>query len=285
MLDRARHWGVKCVEGFRVTDLVREGERVCGVKGIGAEGPETYRGKIVVGADGRASVVARRLGLHRAHSTLRRMALVAYYEGDAGPRDLGAISVGDGAYCILNSVDAEMASAGVVLDQAMAVAWKGRLEELFERTLREFPRAATALEPMRRCSPVRCLGPLAFRARRTSAAGVLLIGDATGFYDPFTGAGVSDALRGAELAAHEIATALNGGGPVPLRFPRFERRLRQARVSKRRIEALLQAIIRRPPRRQRLRPAPAPPSSARRPAPGRDRRPPPGVGSRRARRS
>ena len=246
LLDRARNWGVKCLEGFGVTDLVREGERVCGVQGIGPEGPETYRGKIVVGADGRASVVARRLGLHRAHPTLRRMALVAYYEGGAGPRDHGAISVGDGAYCILNPVDAGMVSTSIVLDQAMAVAWKGRLEDLFERKLREFPAAAMALEPMRRCSPVRCLGPLAFRARRTSAAGALLIGDATGFYDPFTGAGVYDALRGAELAAHEIAAALNGGGPVPLRFPRFDRRLRQARASKRRLEALLQAIIRRP---------------------------------------
>src|SRR5574337_785208 len=72
LLRWARRAGARCVEGFRVTDLIREHGQVRGVTGIGPNGRETYQGQIVVGADGRDSVVARRLGLHRPHPTLHR---------------------------------------------------------------------------------------------------------------------------------------------------------------------------------------------------------------------
>src|SRR5207248_8745365 len=40
--------------------------------------------------------------------------------------------------------------------------------------------------------------------------GYLLVGDAAGFFDPFTGEGVYRALRGAELAADAIEAGLRG---------------------------------------------------------------------------
>jgi flavin-dependent dehydrogenase len=41
--------------------------------------------------------------------------------------------------------------------------------------------------------------------------GAALVGDAAGFYDPFTGEGVTLALRSAELAADAIDAALRNG--------------------------------------------------------------------------
>ncbi len=246
LLDRARRSGVKCLEGFRVTDLIRENGRVCGVKGIGPEGPEVYHGRIVVGADGRSSVVARRLGLHRPHPTLHRMALVAYYEGMADLRDDGMISVSHGSYCILNPVHEGLINASIVLDQTIVPPWKGRLEELFERELTGFPDAPTVLRGMRRAGPVRCLGPLAFSASQTAVSGALLIGDASGFYDPFTGEGVFHALRSAELAAQAITSVIAEGDLTPTRLHRFDRQQRRALAGKERLCAVLQAIIRRP---------------------------------------
>src|SRR5574337_567032 len=107
LLKWARGLGAKCVEGFRVTDLVWENGHICGVTGIGPAGPEMYRGQVVVGADGRDSVVARRLNLHQPHPRLRRMALVAYYVGarcNVPLRDHGLICIGDRSYCILNPI-------------------------------------------------------------------------------------------------------------------------------------------------------------------------------------
>ena len=246
LLEQVRGWGVKCLEGFRVTDLIWAGGRVCGVKGIGPQGPEVYRAGIVVGADGRGSVLARRLGLYQPHPTLRRMALVAYYEGASELRDHGIISVGRGAYSILNPIGKGQINASIVVEQTVMVPWKGQLEALFDHKLADFPHAVKVLRGMRRSGPVRCLGPLAFRASRTSAGGALLIGDAAGFYDPFTGEGVHRALWSAGLAANEIAAALYDGDLTTTRFNRFDRQQRKAIASKERLGATLQAIIRHP---------------------------------------
>ncbi len=246
-LLHARRWGVKCLEGFQVTDLIREDGRVCGVKGIGPQGPETYRARIVVGADGRTSVVARRLNLYQPHPTLHRMALMAYFEGASGLQDHGLICIGDRSYCILNPIGESLINAGIVADQGVIQDWKGHLGDLFDRTLPPFPRAVEALGKMRRIGPVRCLGPLAYRARRTASAGALLIGDAAGFYDPFTGEGVFHALQSAGRAALLIGETLASGGPAPPLLTHFNRRQRRARAARERLGAALQAIVSRPP--------------------------------------
>ena len=248
LLKWARGFGTRCVEGWRVTDLIWENGRVCGVTGIGPTGPETYRGQIVVGADGRDSVVARRLGLHRPHPTLRRMALVAYYEGASRLTDHGVISVGDRSYCILNPIGERLVNASIVVDQGIVQSWKGQLDELFDDTLQAFPLALSALRDTGRRGPVRCLGPLAFRSSRSAKAGALLIGDAAGFYDPFTGEGVGHALYSANLAAHVITSALadGDGSLTEAHLERFDDEQRKALASRRRLGAALQAVIRHP---------------------------------------
>lgn len=248
LLKWAQDFGVKCVEGFRVTDLIWKEGRVCGVAGIGPSGQQTYRGRIVVGADGRDSVVARRLDLHQPHPTLRRMALVAYYEGVCELTDHGMISVGDRSYCILNPIGERLINASIVVDQGVVQGWKGQLDELFDGTLQAFSFALSALRDAGRRGPVRCLGPLAFRANRSAKAGTLLIGDAAGFYDPFTGEGVGHALYSAKLAAREIASALaeGNGGLTEAHLERFDTEQRKALTSRKRLGATLQAVIRRP---------------------------------------
>ncbi|MDE2483867.1 MAG: NAD(P)/FAD-dependent oxidoreductase [candidate division NC10 bacterium] len=248
LLKWARRLGVRCLEGFRVTDLIGANGRICGVTGIGPTGSETYRGQIVVGADGRDSVVARRLDLYRPHPTLRRMALVAYYEGISELTDHGLISVGDRSYCILNPVGERLINASIVVDQGIVQGRKGQLDDLFDGALQAFPLALSALHDTGRRGPIRCLGPLAFRSGHSAKAGVLLIGDAAGFYDPFTGEGVGHALYSARLAAHTIGSALDedDSGLTGTRLAQFDRQQRKALKSRERLGAALQAIIRRP---------------------------------------
>jgi menaquinone-9 beta-reductase len=248
LLKWARSLGVSCIEGLRVTDLIWNNGAVCGVTGIGPAGRQTYRGQIVVGADGRDSVVARRLGLHQPHPTLHRMALVAYYDGVSTLQDHGLISVGDRSYCILNPIGERLTNASIVVDQGIAQGWKGQFDELFDGTLRAFPQAWNTLRDTRRRGSVRCLGPLAFRSSRSAKAGALLIGDATGFYDPFTGEGVGHALYSARLAADEIVSACadGEGGLTETRLARLDHHQRNAVRSRERLGVALQAIIRRP---------------------------------------
>src|SRR6185369_5734839 len=66
------------------------------------------------------------------------------------------------------------------------------------------------------------------------------VGDAAGFYDPFTGEGVTLALRGAEIAA-EVAHRALANGATDLRL--YDRRRDDATRDKFRLNRLLQRIV------------------------------------------
>jgi flavin-dependent dehydrogenase len=73
--------------------------------------------------------------------------------------------------------------------------------------------------------------------------GVLLIGDAAGFYDPFTGEGVFTALRSAELAADTITRALRAGDVSEGALAAYQRARREAFGGKERVTRALQFLI------------------------------------------
>jgi len=68
LLDEAVRAGARVRHRVRVFDLLRERGRVVGVVGREGTTERSYRGRLVVGADGLRSVVQRRLGLARRRS-------------------------------------------------------------------------------------------------------------------------------------------------------------------------------------------------------------------------
>src|SRR5262249_61776509 len=85
-VDRVRSLPVDFREQTRVTDLVVSGAPVLGVEAIDGDARrQPLRAPLTIAADGRASVVAQRLGLRRPHR-LQRVAMVTYVEGVSGLR-------------------------------------------------------------------------------------------------------------------------------------------------------------------------------------------------------
>lgn len=243
LVDRLRALPVDLREGARVTDVVVEGDRVAGVA-VTAAGGETavVRAPVVVGADGRASVVAQRLGCRRPHP-LRRMALVTYVSGLAGTGGLGEIFVDPPDYAILNPLGPDRVNLGLVVPLADAAPWSARLEDFLLARVRQLPHLARRLAGARLAAPVRALGPLAFRVTPPRHGGVLLVGDAAGFVDPLTGEGVYTALRDAELAAETIAAALRAGDVSVRGLGAHARARRRAFAGKARVVRALHVAV------------------------------------------
>ena len=211
LLDRAREAGVQVREGAHVRDLVLAAGHVKGVVATIEGRREELRARLIIGADGRHSVVARALGLETPLRWPRRTGLVAHYRGVSGLERGGEMHVARHGYAGLAPLEDGLTNVAFVADSAAVAARTGTLEEFFAAGLAGMPLVAARLAGAERQGGIRGVGPMAHRARRVYGDGFLLVGDAAGFLDPFTGDGIYEAMRGALLAAPVADAALTGG--------------------------------------------------------------------------
>jgi flavin-dependent dehydrogenase len=243
LVDRVRALPIDLREGVRVTDLLIEGDRVTGVETLDAEGRrERVSAPLVIGADGRASVVAHRLGCRHAHR-LQRIALMTYVAGLPDCRDVGEIFVDPPDYAILNPVAPDRVNMSLVVPLAHVRPFTGRLETFFASRVKQLTHLARRVAGAERAAPLDAMGPLAYRVSAPSRGGVLLVGDAAGFYDPLTGEGVFSALHGAELAAETAGRALARGDVSLASLAEYRQARRAAFADKERFTRALQVVI------------------------------------------
>ena len=168
-----------------------------------------------------------------------------HWEGVEGLGDVGEMHVGGGGYCGVAPLSPTLANVAFVLDRREMGAGRRRPRGLLSRRpARRWPRLVERLQGGRLAAAPRAIGPLALECRAVSAPGVVLVGDAAGFYDPFTGEGVTLALRTAELAAAALDEALGRRASSPLpRLVAYERSRRDATRDKFRFNRLLQVAV------------------------------------------
>ena len=245
LVDRVRALGVELRERTRVTDVLVDDGHVVGVEARDADTRvHVFRAPLVVAADGRASVVARRLGLLREHC-LQRMALVTYVRGVSECGEVGEIFIDPPDYAILNPIAPDRINMSVVVPLADAAAWSHRLEDFFTARVGQLAHLARRVAGAERTAPVQAMGPLAYDVAAPTVGGLLLVGDAAGFYDPLTGEGVFSALRGAELASDVAAAALQAGDWSAERLGSYQRARRRVFAAKARFTHALQFVVAR----------------------------------------
>ena len=221
LVAAAARAGAHVYEATTVEDLVWEKGAVAGVVARSCNGQRvTCNARIVVGADGLRSVVARRLGLIRS-SPPRRVAFTAHVADVAGLDGVGELHVSKRGYVGLGPVGDGVTTVALVVP--LAAVRKSRAEGRdfrrdFFAELERFPGLAGRFDPRRLVRDVLATGPFAQWSRTAVApgGGALLVGDAADFFDPFTGQGIYSALRGAELAAACLIPALACGVSTPI---------------------------------------------------------------------
>ncbi len=224
LLDAAVAAGA-IVERGRVEELLFEDGR-CGGAGVRtADGSlEARRARVVAGADGTGSLVARKLGLTKPSHGRGRYAVGGHYSGFGTLDAQVEMFVGGGAYFALNPLSELRANVMVVVPKQRLAQWSGDVDTGLGDAAAALARGVRSIAGASRIGPRVSVGPLAHDVRRAEGSGAILIGDAAGFVDPFIGQGVFLALTGAERAAEAILAALarpDGAGQAFASYARW----------------------------------------------------------------
>jgi flavin-dependent dehydrogenase len=210
LLDLARAAGTTVRVGTTVLGL-RDGRLAL----AGTSGETEVEARVVVGADGIRSVVARSVGVVRPAWLGDRVGLT-FHVADPRPdetRDARMILF-RGGYAGLAPVPDGRVNVGIVLAGRQSARLRAAgAADAVEAVLAAIPH--TDDDPIdwpaaRPADPIKGAAPVGHRVSRRHGRGWLLIGDAAGFLDPFTGEGLHRALVSARLGAAAIDGWLGG---------------------------------------------------------------------------
>lgn len=228
LVDAAAGAGVEVRERFVVDELLRDGDRVTGIRGhaIGG-GTVTEQARIVIGADGVRSMVAGEVDAPSYN--VRPVYSCAYYSyWDNLPVQ--------GAELYLRPD--RMLVAGPTNDgQTLIISYwpiadfhkvRSDIEGHFLAALELAPGLAERARAGKRAERFRGTADLQNFYRRPFGSGWALVGDAGYHKDPITAQGITDAFRDAELLANAIDAGFSGRAPLDDALASYEQQRNQA---------------------------------------------------------
>jgi flavin-dependent dehydrogenase len=241
---------------------IRRGSAVRGVSfgdGVGGRARVSIAGdaqpieaRVVVGADGPRSIVATAAGVVADPPLADRIGLTWHISDVAGdpPTEARMVVLGDGAYCGIAPVPNGRVNVGIVL---AGRTWRRRLSAdgaavtgaTLLRSVPSLPGRQEAWRTGVATDAIAGASPLGSRVSRRAGPGWLVVGDAAGFLDPFTGEGMHRALVSARLASSAIDAHL--GGDPAAGLAGYEHAMRGRFASKDLVSRLVLGFLGRPP--------------------------------------
>ncbi len=229
LLERARAASATVLQGCAALDVRRDGETMA-VDARDATRDFTLRARLVIGADGVESTVAKSAGLRRTDRRHIGISQRAYVEGldvEGGEATIWFDEDQVPGYGWMFPMPGGRANVGV-----------GMLSESCHRFDLSVPRAfAESIQRLRIRHPGCANARLASRPiggvvkmyggiDRNHFDGGLLIGDAGSFVDPMTGEGITQGMESALIASQTVLDALEKGRFDAAFLSRFDRDFR-----------------------------------------------------------
>ncbi|MDQ2858242.1 MAG: FAD-dependent oxidoreductase [Candidatus Eremiobacteraeota bacterium] len=223
--ERARAFSSFALEmEAEATDLIWEGERVAGVVARTPHGALVVRAQLVVGADGRHSVLRERAQF--VTKNLGAPIDVLWMRVSRRPNDPGQAFGNFGAGGLLVLIDrGEYFQCGLVIakDGYDTMRMSG-IETLRAQVAALAPFLRDRLPELRDWDDVKLLTVTVDRLRRWYRDGMLCIGDAAHAMSPVGGVGINLAIQDAVAAANVLARPLRGAGARRHHLRAIERR-------------------------------------------------------------
>jgi flavin-dependent dehydrogenase len=229
LVDAAAEAGAEVREGVAVSELLIEHGQVVGVRGSSTDGAGrrsgmTERARIVIGADGQHSLVARTVGAPVDHE--RPALTCAYYSywTDLPCAGLEVWMLPRPAFLLAFPTHFGRTCVAVQVPVAEFAALRCDIAGSFLRIVDRAPSLAERMRSAHRAERLYGTADLPNRFRKPYGPGWALVGDAGYVKDPITARGISDAFRDAELLTDAIDAGLKRGSPMAEALAAYEQR-------------------------------------------------------------
>jgi flavin-dependent dehydrogenase len=215
--------GAELREGFSVQELVWDKDRVVGIRGRQNGKLVTERARIVVGADGMFSVVAKAVQApeYRSSPPLEG-SWYAYWSGV--PMQGWHLWLRPNRVIFAYNTNHSLTLIGVAFAAKDLPAIRGNVERNHSETIAQFaPDLAERMHGGHRESRF-VGGSIPYHIRRPYGPGWALVGDAGYQKDPCTASGITDAFRSAEWLAEALDAGFSGRRPMEQALAAYEER-------------------------------------------------------------
>lgn len=217
-------------KNFTVTDVIVEDEQVKGVIGKNENGEEEeLRAKIVLGADGAHSVVARKFELDKNPPEHFITALRGYYKNIEGLSDKIELHMIDSlipGYFWIFPLPNKEANVGVGMIIKDMNKKKINLKEAMLKEIAENPLFKERFSNAELDGDIKGWSlPIASYHRKNYGNGFLLIGDAAGLIDPLTGEGIGNGMISGRIAAGIATEAIDNNDPSEKFLEKYDKEL------------------------------------------------------------
>jgi len=229
LVDAAVEAGAEFRAGFSVEALMKEGDRVTGIRGGDrrAGTSVTERATITIGADGRNSHVARAVGATEYEQVASLTCWYFTYWADVVGDSLEIYDRHGRAIFAFPTNDDQF---------ALFVAWpiteldvvRADIERQFLAAIHGVPALDERIRAGRRVDRFYGATDLRNFLRKPYGSGWALVGDAGCHKDPYLALGVGDAFRDAELLANAIDDGLSGRRGLDEALADYERQRNEA---------------------------------------------------------
>ncbi|MEK6554899.1 MAG: FAD-dependent monooxygenase, partial [Bdellovibrionota bacterium] len=206
-----------------------------------------YTTRVLVGADGRKSIVSKALDNDVAVSE-RRVALHAYVNMPGLNIRQGEMHIFEnGAYIGINPTGEREMNFSLVLDAGELQALGSPLNAL-NHYISQSAHLKARFKPFEDAKVITAAYPIQHRTKSIIPAhNVALIGDAAGFVDPLTGEGMYNALLSSQLLAEQIEKSFSQSLHIEKKvFVEYERQYSKVLRNKIRLNRFFQILIRHP---------------------------------------
>jgi menaquinone-9 beta-reductase len=243
LLERARAEGVRVAYSVHVRGLMRDAAgAVSGVRAT-CEGEEVeFAARVVVGADGLRSVVARQVSAPSRPPRLRKASFTLHARLNSELRT-GEMRLARGACLGIAPIDDQpggMHNITLVLQHAALDRHAGP-RMLLEAGLRRF-----GVDIHVNGDRILASGPFDWPVCNVAFDGAALVGDAAGYYDPFTGQGIYQALAGAEALADNLDSALRNGAVTRASLNPYAEAHQRQRTHTKRLQQIIEFVCAHP---------------------------------------